>query len=241
MSPEKVKKRQDKGKAVGHGLFVTGTVMALLLSAIMITLGRVSSRAPVIAPPDNTETNPPASSVIAYGTSLGALNAPVTMVIYSDFQCHFCEQFALDIEKQLENTYVAEGKVRLVYKHRIGYGDESWLAAEASECAAEQNQFWPYHDALMQLRLSNSEGELSSKKLIDLSRQLGLDVDKFTTSLTSGKFRAKVEQEDAEGKALEINNIPKFFINGVKQDDSIGKSLENFQAVIDAELARLEK
>ena len=241
MSSTKAKKTRIKGTAPGHGMFVGGTLAALVISVVLIALGSFSSREPVITPPENSSNTPPSSAVIAYGTSYGAPNAPITLVIYSDFQCYFCQEFALGIQKQMEATYVSEGKVRMVYKHRIGYGDESWLAAEASECASEQNQFWPYHDLLMQLRLSNSEADLTTEKLIDLARELGLDVDKFTASLTSGKFTAKVKQESDEGMNLGFTNIPKFYFNGVVADDSIGDSFANFQKVIDAELARLGK
>ena len=237
MNPVPTDKKRAKTTPVSQGLFVGGTLAALVISVVLITLGSFSSREPEITLPPTSST----SAVIAYGTSFGAPNAPITMVIYSDFQCHFCQEFALGIEKQLEATYVAEGKVRMVYKHIVAYGDESQLAAEASECASEQNQFWPYHDLLMGLRLSNSKADLTSEKLIDLARQLGLDVDKFTASLTSGKFTAKVKQESDEGMDLGFTNLPKFYFNGVVADDSIGKSFENFQAVIDAELARLEK
>ena len=224
-------------------MFVGGTLAALLLSAILIVLGRMSSHEPSIAPQPTSSTSTTTSTpaVIAYGTSLGAPNAPVTLVIYSDFQCYFCQQFALGIQKQLETTYVAEGKVRLVYRHIVAYGDESELAAEASECAAEQNQFWPYHDLLMQLRLSSTSADLTPEKAVDLARQLGLNVDTFGASLTSGRFRVKVAQEDTEARALGITNIPKFYFNGVVADDSIGKSFAAFQEIIDAELARLGK
>jgi len=241
VSPVPVNKPRAKGTTVNHGLFVRGTLAALVIFVVLIALGSFSSREPVVKPPENSSNTPPYSAVIAYGTSYGAPNAPITLEIYSDFQCYFCQEFALGIQKQLEATYVAEGKVRIVYKHRIGYGDESWLAAEASECASEQNQFWPYHDLLMQLRLSSSKEDISSEKLIDLARQLGLNVDKFTASLNSRKFSTKVSQENDEGMNLGLTNIPKFYFNGVVANDSIGDSFQNFQKVIDAELARLGK
>ncbi len=186
------------------------------------------------------QTTPP-SGVVVSGTSVGFTNAPITVVEYSDFQCHFCQQFANAVEAQLDAAYIQTGKVRFVYKHLIAFGDESELAAEASECAAEQNQFWPFHDALMQLQLSNSVNDLPLEKVQALAQQLGLNMTQFNASLTSGKFKAKVAQDDAEGRGLGIAGIPAFFVDGVKAPDSVSTSFDEFQKVLDAELARLGK
>lgn len=237
---EKTKKRKGKGSLPDKGLFVAGTFAAVFFCAVLIVLELVNNREATVSPPSST-TTPPESSVLVNGNSIGSPTAPVTLVIYSDFQCHFCQQFALGIQKQLEATYVTDGKLRMIYAHIIAYGDESELAAEASECAAEQNQFWPYHDLLMQLRLSPTNEDLSIEKLVDLAKQLGLNIDTFTASLTSGKFKARVAQEDSDGRSLGFTGIPKFYFNGVAAEDSIGNSFENFQKVIDAELARLGK
>ncbi len=239
MDPKKIKNEPAVSSSPGYGLFIGGTVLAAIITIIVIILSRAGAGNEFILPPTTSTTaaTTPNNSVVAYGTSYGAPNAPVTLVVYSDFQCYYCQQFTLGISKQLDDSYIKDGKVRMVYRHFIAYGDESQLAAEAAECAAEQNQFWPYHDLLMQLRLSPTKADLTQEQLIELAQQVGLDVDKFRNSLTSGKFKAKVIQESNEGKALGIANLPKFYFNGVVADDSIGKSFENFQAVIDNILA----
>ena len=72
--------------------------------------------------------------------SIGAADAPVTIVVFSSFTCPACAMFALGAEQQLIADYVASGKVRLVHRIIAG-GGESELAAEAAECAGAQGGF----------------------------------------------------------------------------------------------------
>lgn len=77
----------------------------------------------------------------------GDRNAKVTIVEFSDFQCPFCKQAVSTLDQVLEEY---KGKVRLVYKHYpiTSIHPNAQIAAEASECAREQNKFWEYHDLL---------------------------------------------------------------------------------------------
>ncbi|UCC16400.1 MAG: thioredoxin domain-containing protein [Dehalococcoidales bacterium] len=183
-----------------------------------------------------TEPNP---TIVVSGKSIGSPLAPITIVEYSDFQCHYCQKFALEIEPLIDKYYIQTGKVRFVYKHLIGFGDESRLAAEASESAAEQNQFWPYYHALMRLELSSSTEDFTAEKAQDLAQQLGLNMSLFNESLATGKYRDKVSQEDAESRSLGFELIPAFFVNGVQADEIVEGSFEEFSKVLDAELKRL--
>ncbi len=126
--------------------------------------------------------------------------------------------YSLGTEVQIKSQYVDSGKVRIIYKHRIIFGDDSLLAAMASEAAGEQGKFWEYHSALMALRLpEGQQGIVTYDKLDELARQVGLDVTRFDASLRSGKFRDKVMQDDAEGQARQVTGTPTFFINEVNR------------------------
>ena len=72
---------------------------------------------------------------------LGDPNAKLTVVEFSDFQCPFCGRFFKDVGPQLKKDYIDTGKVKFVYKHLAFLGKESTDAANASECAKEQNKF----------------------------------------------------------------------------------------------------
>ncbi len=235
-------------RVLSNGPFVAATAVAVVAVVVLIMLGRMSyartdffllppnSGSPSVTPlPALPATNPsgakPSPRILISGTSVGSPSAPITIVVYSDFQCFPCQQFALTTEKELERVYVETGKVRLVYKHLIVYGEESMLAAQAAECAAEQNKFWPYHDLLMQTQASPEVGDLSAAKLESLAGQVGLNMAAFDASLKSGKYREKVIRDDAEGRALGVTGTPTFFVNRMK---GVGnKPFEAFQKVLE--------
>jgi protein-disulfide isomerase len=130
---------------------------------------------------------------------------------------------------------------RFVFKHLVIFGDESSLAAEAAECAVEQNQFWPYYHALMRLELSTRTRDFTIEKAQELAQQLGLDMTLFNESLTSGKYKDKVSQEDSESHSHGFELIPAFQVNGVQADSIVNGSFEEFSKVLDEELERLGK
>lgn len=227
------------------------TVAAILLAALLITLSSVSSNeesgSTSAELPDGTtttqseNTQEPKPTIIVTGMSIGSPSAPITIVEYTDFQCHYCQQFALEIAPLIDQYYIRTGKVRFVIKPVIAFGDESRLAAEVSECAAEQNQFWPYYYALMRLKLSSSIEDFTIEKAQELAQQLGLDMILFNESLSSGKYKDKVLQGDAEARNRGFEYIPAFFVNGVQADVIVEGSIEEFSKVLEAELERFDE
>ena len=197
-----------KRRSASPRLLALAAAAAVVLVGLFIVVGRMGS----------SDGPPPTSSTYAYpvsGTSKGSPDAPVTIVEYSDYQCSFCQQFAATTEKQLDKAYIETGKVRFIYKHFIVYGEESIMAAIASELAAEQNKFWPFHDLLMQARASpKKEGDLSKAVLQGMARQVGLDMKAFDAGLQSQKYREKVMKDDAEGRGLRVEGTPSFMLNG---------------------------
>ena len=84
------------------------------------------------------------------GRLLGNPDAPVRIVAYEDFSCSHCGDFNRDTKPLLDEEYVSQGVVSIEFRHLVLLGPDSLSAHAASECAAEQNLFWPYHDVLFQ-------------------------------------------------------------------------------------------
>src|SRR5688500_4677968 len=79
---------------------------------------------------------------------VGPKTAEVTLYEYSDFECPFCQRFHPTME-QLMNAPEYKGKLRWVYRHYpLSFHPQATPAANASECAGEQNKFWEYADEL---------------------------------------------------------------------------------------------
>lgn len=165
--------------------------------------------------------------------TLGFPNALVTMVELSDFQCSFCRKFWAETLPRLKEIYIKNGKVRFAYQHFAILGEHSFAAAQAAECAREQEKFWPYHDKLFE-----SQGGLAftDAKLKRYARELGLDAGAFTQCLDSGKYRQKVEDETKLGLQLGARGTPTFFLNGRMLPGA--QPFEVFQAAIEEALAK---
>jgi protein-disulfide isomerase len=83
------------------------------------------------------------------------------------------------------------------------------MAAEASEAAAAQGQFWKYHDALYA-----AQPKLSREVMLKVGMDLGLDVEQMTTEIDSGAHRDRVARDVASAEASGATGTPTFFING---------------------------
>jgi len=139
----------------------------------------------------------------------GRLNAPIQVIVYSDFQCPFCVEFA-ETMKKVEQEF--KDKVAIVFRHYPLSGHpEAEEAAEASECAAEQGKFWEMHDKLF---ADNAAGRLSTEQFKRDAVDLGLSQEQFNQCLVSGKYADKVSAQKAEGDQAGVTGTPTSFVNG---------------------------
>jgi protein-disulfide isomerase len=101
-------------------------------------------------------------------------------------------------------------RVRLVFKDfPLEFHEGARPAAEASRCAGAMGRFWEYHDLLFL-----AQPEFSRDQLVGYAARLGLDRSAFASCLDSGRFRAAVEADFAEGRARGVRGTPTFFVNG---------------------------
>lgn len=159
----------------------------------------------------------------------GKADAPITIVEFSDFQCPFCRSVVATL-KQLAARY--PDKVRLVFRDFPipSLHPDAPLAHEAARCAGEQGQFWPYHDLLFE------RTNVNATALKGYAADLKLDDKKFAECLDSGRARAAVSADVAEGTRLGVSGTPTFFINGTPLVGNV--PLADFQRAIERELAR---
>ena len=169
------------------------------------------------------------------GKTLGDPTAPVTLQAWEDFQCPYCKQANQDALSQVIRDFVQSGQVKVVYRHFAFLGDESSLAAQASEAAAEQGMFWEYHDALFAAQAGENRGAFSSSRLKQMASNVGLDRAVFDAALDSGKYKSVVEAETSEGRKLGLDSTPVFFVNGVKIEGAQPYSV--FKSTIEGALA----
>lgn len=148
------------------------------------------------------------------GHTLGRPDAPVTVVEYVDFGCSACAEFAREAWPTLRRDYVDAGRVRwIVVPIDFGFrhGEE---AARTAECAAEQQHFWPVHDALFEHRERWVGADDPRPPLRTLAVQAGVDEGLLRACLDADRADARIDAGTAAARDAGIRGTPTFFVNG---------------------------
>lgn len=139
----------------------------------------------------------------------GPVDAKITLVEYSDFQCPYCVKFHATMEKVMKEY---DGKVRWVYRHSpLPFHKAAPKAAEGAECAGEQGKFWEYAAVLTKNSQPDGRG-LAVSDLKKYSKELALNEQQFESCLSDGKFKTKVNLDFASGKKLGVQGTPATFM-----------------------------
>ncbi len=146
---------------------------------------------------------------------LGEAKAKVKIVLWSDFQCPFCER----MEKMLEEIVRANpDKYALYFKNKVVH-DTAALEHEAGISATAQGKFWELNNLFFQnraqmLQVAGEGPDKLQAKIMEFAAQVGMDVDKLKADLDSHKNQAQLKAEDIEAGANQIMSTPSVFING---------------------------
>jgi len=161
--------------------------------------------------------------------SKGPAEARVSLIEFVDYECPHCRT-AQSFLRQVLEAYPKD--VRLCFKHfPLGGHTNSRLAAEAATAAQKQGKFWPYSD-----KLWDKADSLTPAILEKIAKEVGLDVARWRSDLSSEETKARVSQDKAEGLALGINSTPTIYINGRKYSGR--HDIESISDWIDEELGK---
>jgi protein-disulfide isomerase len=211
--------------AVGAGAVVAAVfIVALVLSSGGNGDGGNGGGAdgPVILP------SPRPTEIAQDGHLLGSAGAPVTIIEYTDFQCPYCGQLAMNVEPVIEDEFVSTGQVKVQARTVAILGEESNLAAQAAECANDQGRFWDFHDTLYANQKGENKGAFVPKNLKRFAEALGLDMAAFDSCLDSGKYASKVKDDTDAARQLGLSSTPTVFVNG----QAVSWHLEDLRAAI---------
>jgi protein-disulfide isomerase len=158
--------------------------------------------------------------------SIGPVDAPITIIEFGDFNCHYCKRFFDETLSPLLTAY--EGRVRFVFRDYPILGSASVQAALAAECADDQGEFWGFHNLVYQ------EQNLTRDNFLQYAADLNLDVDTFTTCLDDAVHQQDIETDYLDGAQLGVGGTPTFFINGKILVGA--QPYDSFVTLIEAEL-----
>lgn len=210
-----------------------------------------ASPAPAVVPSapaaQNGPTQPSAATIAAamqlgpQDVALGNANASVTVIEYGDYQCPFCIEFFTQVEPTIVSKYVNTGEAKFVFRNfpfidrfpgLPAGANESHDAAAAADCAKDQGQFWPFHDALYNAKVadeakggSENDGLFNRALFLKLAGQMSINLSTFTSCLTSGKYTAEVQNDYTAAQAAGVNSTPTTFVDGKEVVDANGQSV----------------
>ena len=149
---------------------------------------------------------------------LGSADAKVLMIEFGDYQCPSCRMFWKDIEPRLKKEYIDTGKVKLVFRDfpLTSIHPEAVLAAEAVNCARDQNKYWEFHDKVFREQYNKGDDVIRLKPadLKKWAKDLKLDQASFDQCLDSEKYKDEIVKDKMDGEAAGVQGTPTFFING---------------------------
>jgi len=164
--------------------------------------------------------------------TLGAADAPVTVVEFLDPECEACRA-AFPFVKQLLEQY--EGRIRLVVRY-FPLHNNSVLAAKATEAAGAQGKYREMQEMLFTRQPEWGEQQTPQTDIfIRYATELGLNIEQFTADLENPDYLTKIERDRADGEALGVTGTPTFFINGRKVEELSANSII---AMIEAQLTQ---
>ena len=148
----------------------------------------------------------------------GRPEAKLTLIEFSDFQCPFCERFYRETLPQIEREYISTGKVRMVYRDFPidNIHKDAQKAAEAAQCAGEQDKYWNMHD-----KLFDNQKALGVNNLTKYAKELRLSTDRFDDCLNSGKYAEEIQKDLTDGQEAGVEGTPTFFLGITNKDKTI--------------------
>jgi len=153
----------------------------------------------------------------AQGIKEGPDNAPVQVLVFSDYMCPACAYFATTIEPLVKQEFVQAGRVQLVnYDFPLGGSHiHSFVAARAARCAQDQGKWTEYHNLLLSRQSAWSYSRVAPvEQFTDYATELGLNGDTFQSCLNSDTHAELVTANHQLGQQLGVGGTPSVFIGG---------------------------
>ncbi|HXT95649.1 MAG TPA: thioredoxin domain-containing protein [Polyangia bacterium] len=234
---EVFKTKIDEELKTADAMIAKGTPKSKLYDALMKDAKTEVAAAPAAAQAQGAEKTPEQDTTVykvaaGNGPSKGSKNAPLQVVIFSDFQCPFCKRVEPQLS-ELEKEYGS--KVHMTWKnYPLPFHNNAEPAAEAAMAANAQGKFWQMHDKLFE-----NNTALDRASLEKYAEELGLNMAKFKADLDAQKYKDQIQSDTKEGQAVGVNGTPAVFINGRKINGAY--PWETFKKIADDELAKKKK
>lgn len=173
----------------------------------------------------------------------GNASAKLNIIEFGDYQCPICDQFFLNTEPQITQSYVDTGKAKFYFMDFDILGPDSATLSIGAWCANDQGMYYAYHDFMYNNQGAEGSGWASDGKVKVLAANItGLDTKKFDACLDNATYAARAAQLSQVAQSSGVTGTPSFFIGNpqIGYVSMVGAlPFSNFQQNINAQLAKL--
>ena len=145
-------------------------------------------------------------------TMLGNSNAPITLIEFGDYQCHFCNVYYQNTEHKIFKEYVMTGKINVIFKDYTIIGPDSTIAALGAHCAGEQGKFWEYHNTLYENWNGENNGWAGQENIFRFAEQIELNMEEFIECNIDKRYEQKISKSSNDARTLGVTGTPAFYV-----------------------------
>jgi protein-disulfide isomerase len=231
----------------GPSLAIGAGIASIVIIIAFVGFGSISNQSELVIEPAPTvqQVGPPkitTETFLANGSPvLGNSDAPITLIEFGDYQCHFCNVFFHSTEDDILKNYVETGKVKMIFKDYNIIGPDSVNASHGAHCAKDQGLFWEYHDILYSNWTGENNGWASSDNLAIFAQRIGLDMDVWSECMIDGPHSQTIVNSNEDARTLELTGTPAFFVIGPDGETTRlfgAQPFETFEKVFESELEK---
>jgi protein-disulfide isomerase len=152
------------------------------------------------------------------GYAMGKVDAPLTIVEFTDLQCPFCSRFHNQTFDEIKKNYIDTGKVRFISRDfPLSIHPQAMPAAIASRCAGEQGKFWE-----LRTQLVRNASMLTPEYIKSSATNLKLNMADFQKCVDAGNYTAAVQSDMREGSGVGVTGTPSFVLGKTGKDQLEG-------------------
>jgi len=170
----------------------------------------------------------------------GNTDAPVWVIVVSDFQCPYCKQWHHETYPALRDEFVKTGKVRVAYVNfPLAQHAQAWPSAEAAMCAGAQGKFWQMHDAIFRTQEKWASAPSPAAVFDSLARSTGVDLARWRQCVESGVMKPLIQADHDRAQSAGARSTPSFLIGD--QILAGAHPVDGFRRAIDSALVKSGK
>ncbi|WP_214629656.1 DsbA family protein [Paenibacillus agaridevorans] len=201
-------------------MFVIYTLIALLLIVGIFTITWLNNAE------DASSKTISESPSIAGQPQDGNEQTKVSIVEFGDYKCPSCKIWGEQVWPQLKQDYIDTGKATFAYINTMFHGEESNLAAQASEVVYMNypELFWEFHKAMFDEQPSQANHDdlwVTETNVLEIAAAVipDLDVEKFKTALYSQKILDELDLDQQQVDQFNIQQTPTIVVNNIVMDN----------------------